>query len=70
MQKTLADALNKLPELEQAAITLALEQVVNLIDSEADAAQETAGDGGANEPASPILDVPIDGTPPESGLAV
>ena len=65
LQKKLADALNALPELEQATITLALERVVTLMESDTAAPVEPAG-----EPASPILDVPIGGALPESGLVV
>ena len=63
LQKHLADALNALPELEQATITLALERIVDLMEEEPDA--EAAGDV-----ASPILEVPTGGAPPESGLVV
>ncbi|NYT64732.1 MarR family transcriptional regulator [Alcaligenaceae bacterium] len=65
LQKKLADALNALPELEQAAITLSLERVVALMEPEVAELNEPAGDL-----ISPILDVPIDGALPESGLAV
>ncbi|OZI25037.1 MarR family winged helix-turn-helix transcriptional regulator [Bordetella genomosp. 7] len=64
LQKHLADALNALPELEQATITLALERIVALMEQEGHAV-ETHGDV-----ASPILEVPTGGTPPESGLVV
>ena len=66
LQKKLADALNALPELEQAAITLSLERIVTLMESSTSVEVEAPG-----EPASPILDVPITGGPqPESGIAV
>ena len=65
LQKHLADALNALPELEQATITLSLERIVALM-----------AEGGPHpvdalaDPASSILDVPTTGAPPESGLVV
>lgn len=63
LQKKLADALNDLPELEQATITLSLERIVSLI--------ETNGvTEGHEEPVSPILEVPDGIVPPESGLVV
>jgi DNA-binding MarR family transcriptional regulator len=63
LQKKLADALNDLPELEQATITLSLERIVGLI--------ETNGvTEGHEEPVSPILEVPDGIVPPESGLVV
>lgn len=65
LQKKLADALNALPELEQATITLSLERVVDLMES--DEASVVEGQG---ELASPILDMPIEGALPESGLVV
>lgn len=65
LQKKLADALNALPELEQATITLSLERIVDLIEADGIGVAEPAG-----EPASPILDVPVGGVAPESGLAV
>ena len=65
LQKKLADALNALPELEQATITLSLERIVDLIDSNDAVAVETGQDS-----TSPILDVPLGEVPPESGLAV
>lgn len=65
LQKQLADALNALPELERATITLSLERVVALMEPQVAALNEPAG-----ELASPILDVPIEGALPESGLAV
>lgn len=65
LQKKLADALNALPELEQATITLSLERVVTLMQSDGAESAEALG-----EPASPLLDVPTDGALPESGLVV
>ncbi|MEQ4617886.1 MAG: MarR family transcriptional regulator [Corticimicrobacter sp.] len=65
LQKKLADALNALPELEQATITLSLEKIVDLMDPESVA----SGDAG-HAAGSPILEVPTDGTAPESGLVV
>lgn len=62
LQKTLADALNALPEIEQATITLSLERVVELM--------ESGSLHGAPADASPVLDVPVDGVLPESGLVV
>ncbi|AZY49763.1 MarR family winged helix-turn-helix transcriptional regulator [Bordetella avium] len=62
LQKHLADALNALPELEQATITLSLERIVSLMEDEGQAVEA--------EPASAILEVPTGGAPPESGLVV
>lgn len=63
LQKKMADALNELPELEQATITLSLERIVRLMESD--------GVIPAHEEAvSPILEVPDGSVPPESGLAV
>jgi Transcriptional regulators len=65
MQQKLAEALNELPELEQATITLSLERIVALVESSQSAVPVTP------EPASPMLDVPVEaGTQPESGIAV
>ena len=66
LQKHLADALNALPELEQATITLSLERIVALMEQDGHAA---AAEPHA-DPASPILEVPTGGAPPESGLVV
>ncbi|ARP87218.1 MarR family winged helix-turn-helix transcriptional regulator [Bordetella genomosp. 9] len=65
LQKHLADALNALPELEQATITLSLERIVALMEQGGQAAPVDAHDA-----ASPILDVPTGGPAPESGLVV
>lgn len=66
LQKHLAEALNALPELEQATITLSLERIVALMEQGGQAAPpEPHGDGGAA-----ILEIPTAGTPPESGLVV
>lgn len=66
LQQKLADSLNDLPELEQATITMALERIVDLMESNVDVATEAP-----DEPASPILDVPVSGgAQPESGIAV
>ena len=65
LQKKLADALNELPELEQATITLSLERIVDLMESGGVTPVEVA-----TELASPILEVPDGRIPPESGLAV
>jgi DNA-binding MarR family transcriptional regulator len=64
LQKKLADALNALPELEQATITLSLERVVELMESGSPELRDAPGE------ASPLLDVPTDGALPESGLVV
>jgi DNA-binding MarR family transcriptional regulator len=63
LQQKLADSLKALPELEQAAITLSLERVVDLIES-------GTGLAPATDPQSPMLDVPATGVAPESGLVV
>ncbi len=63
LQKHLADALNALPELEQATITLSLERIVALMEQDGQAAADTHGDVS-----SPILEVPTGGAPPESGI--
>src|SRR5699024_4312518 len=66
LQQKLADSLKALPELEQAAITMSLERIVDLMESDVEVVTETP-----EEPASPILDVPVSGgARPESGLAV
>jgi DNA-binding MarR family transcriptional regulator len=65
LQKKLSDALNALPELEQVTMTMALERIVDLMESDGVVPREVAG-----EPASPILDVPVGREIPESGLAV
>lgn len=67
LQKQLADALNALPELEQATITLSLERIVALMESNGHTAEPAESQGDA---ASPILEVPTGGAPPESGLVV
>lgn len=64
LQKKLSDALNALPELEQATITLSLERIVELI--EAHVTDEAEGRPG--DRALPLLDVPVEEVPPESGL--
>ncbi|MDY0273281.1 MAG: MarR family transcriptional regulator [Advenella sp.] len=65
LQKKLADALNALPELEQATITLSLERIVTLMEASGTEPAEVH-----KEPASPILDVPVGGAHPESGIMV
>ncbi len=65
LQKKLADALNALPELEQATITLSLERIVELMESEGVTPAEVS-----REQASTLLDVPDGQVPPESGLVV
>ncbi|MBU4611215.1 MarR family transcriptional regulator [Achromobacter sp. GG226] len=63
LQKTLSEALNELPELERATITLSLERIVDLVERRAPSASQDA------HPA--LLDVPHgDVTAAESGLAV
>lgn len=57
LQKTLADALDALPELEQATITLSLERIVDLMEAR------------QSDP-SPLLDINASESSPESGLAV
>ncbi|MGB3836476.1 MarR family winged helix-turn-helix transcriptional regulator [Castellaniella sp.] len=63
LQQKLAESLNALPELEQATITLSLERVVDLIEAGTDLIP-------ASEAQSPMLDVPVTGVAPESGLVV
>ncbi|MCK9511934.1 MAG: MarR family transcriptional regulator [Pigmentiphaga sp.] len=63
LQKTLADGLNALPELEQATITLALERIVDLVEVRDPAAAPVTEN-------SPLLDMPVGDQPAESGLAV
>ncbi len=66
LQKHLAEALNALPELEQATITLSLERIVALMEQGGQAAPpESHGEG-----APAILDIPTTGPAPESGLVV
>src|SRR5690606_39950740 len=65
LQKKLSDALNALPERERAMMTVSLERIVDLMESDGIAPTEAPG-----EPGSPILDVPIGGALPESGLVV
>jgi DNA-binding MarR family transcriptional regulator len=64
LQQKLAEALQALPELEQATITLSLERVVGLIESGTGLAP------AASDPQSPMLDIPVGGVAPESGLVV
>ncbi len=68
LQQKLAEALQALPELEQATITLSLERVVGLIESGTDLPQ--VADPQGQDPQSPMLDVPVEGVAPESGLVV
>lgn len=63
LQQKLAESLNALPELEQATITLSLERVVDLIESD-------SGVTPVVDVQSPMLDVPVTGVAPESGLVV
>jgi DNA-binding MarR family transcriptional regulator len=65
LQKKLADSLRELPDLEQATITISLERIVELMESKGVASADVPGDL-----ASPLLDVPSNGTLPESGLMV
>jgi DNA-binding MarR family transcriptional regulator len=63
LQQKLADALKALPAEERATITSSLERIVGLMESGA----------GVPPPAqmhSPMLDVPVEGVAPESGLVV
>jgi len=64
LQKHLAEALNALPELEQATITLSLERIVALMEQEGQAVAAEAH----SDVSSPILEVPTGGAPPESGI--
>jgi len=63
LQKTLADSLNELPELERVTITLSLERIVGLMEKREPGTVEAAG-------SSPMLEVPSSDSPAESGLAV
>ncbi len=63
LQQKLVESLQALPELEQATITLSLEKVVNLIESDTGLAQ-------SGDTQSPMLDVPVSDVAPESGLVV
>ncbi len=65
LQKKLGDALNSLPELEQATITLSLERIVNLMESDGVMPAVTT-----EELTSALLEVPEGKVPPESGLVV
>ena len=65
LQKKLADALNELPELEQATITLSLERIVDLMEK-----RGPAGTAPATTESSPMLEVPPSDLPAESGLVV
>ncbi|SRR5699024_7053977 len=66
LQQKLSESLKELPEIEQATITMSLERIVDLMESNAEVVVEAQ-----EEPASPILDVPVrDGEQPESGIAV
>uniref|UniRef100_UPI003341C967 MarR family winged helix-turn-helix transcriptional regulator n=1 Tax=Castellaniella defragrans TaxID=75697 RepID=UPI003341C967 len=63
LQQKLSESLKALPELEQATITLSLERVVALMESGAGIQQPI-------DPQSPMLEVPVAGVAPESGLVV
>lgn len=65
LQQKLAESLNALPEQERATITLSLERVVALMESDTRLVSHDATD-----PQSPMLDVPAKGVAPESGLVV
>lgn len=66
LQQKLADSLNALSEIEQATITMSLERIVDLMESDSGVVTEAP-----DVPASPILDVPVGGgAQPESGIAV
>lgn len=65
LQEKLADALNTLPEIERATITLSLERIVGLMDP------ATVEMGKlVSKQTSPILDIPILGALSESEVAV
>ncbi|GAA5233824.1 MarR family transcriptional regulator [Verticiella sediminum] len=64
LQKTLAEALNELPELERATITLSLERIVDLVE------KRDSGAAPAADAHPAILEVPHGDMPAESGLAV
>jgi DNA-binding MarR family transcriptional regulator len=63
LQKKLGASINDLPELEQAAIALALERLVALVDDSLE-----QGHHSVKEPMVPLLEVPESDVPPESGL--
>lgn len=65
LQKKLSDALRSLPDLEQATITISLERIVELMESDGVAPADAPGDL-----VSPLLDVPGNASHPESGLMV
>ena len=65
LQQKLSEALRGLPELEQATITLSLERIVDLMESDGVMMREAK-----EEQASTMLEVPAGGVPPESGLVV
>ncbi|MBV6272302.1 MarR family transcriptional regulator [Alcaligenaceae bacterium CGII-47] len=63
LQQKLAESLKALPATERATITSSLERIVGLMES----------DVGIAPPAqmhSPMLDIPVEGVAPESGLVV
>jgi len=68
LQQTLSAALNALPELEQATITLSLERIVDLVEKRQPSEPSTVAESAAEQ--SPLLDVPPSDSPAESGLAV
>ena len=62
LQQRLSEALQQLSEDEQVQITMALERVVALIDSDAEMV--------ADQSVSALLELPDGAVPPESGLVV
>lgn len=68
LQQTLAAALNELPELEQATITLSLERIVDILEKRQPEVCDQGHDVHNENP--PLLDVPPSDAPAESGLAV
>lgn len=63
LQQKLADSLKALPASERATITSSLERIVGLIES-------GVGVTPSAQMHSPMLDVPVEGVAPESGLVV
>lgn len=63
LQQKLADSLKALPAIERATITTSLERIVGLMES-------GVGNVPPAQMLSPMLDVPIEGVAPESGLVV
>lgn len=63
LQQKLADSLKALPAAERATITSSLERIVGLMESGLEGAPPA-------QMHSPMLDVPVEGVAPESGLVV